>query len=90
MEVLGQYPERKDFIEARATILVTLLQFDSAPDYWAAVNSNGDVELAMCADDGNDGKAAREEVNVFINRLAKEDYLLHLVGLIKIDRGDLK
>ncbi|CRD61512.1 hypothetical protein [Stenotrophomonas thermophila] len=50
--------------------------------YWLAVDKDGIVEFGMSADDGNEGQAARQEVNDFINGALHDGGVPHrLVGV---------
>lgn len=50
--------------------------------YWLAVDKDDIVEFGMSADDGNEGQAARQEVNDFINGALHDGGVPHrLVGV---------
>ncbi len=50
--------------------------------YWAAADSDGNLQMTMSADDANGGMAARQEVNDWINEaIADGEPATHLVAL---------
>lgn len=52
----------------------------SVPDYWVALDGEGNIERAYSTDGANGGLAARQEINDWIN---EHDPSLRLVGLCR-------
>lgn len=67
--------QAKDYLAARQPV-------GEPVAYWLAVDKDDIVEFGMSADDGNEGQAARQEVNDFINWALHDGGVPHrLVGV---------
>lgn len=70
--------------QKRIAELGSAVQAECKPAYWAAVDADGNVAATWSTDDGNDGQAARQECNDWINTgIADDGMVHHLVPLYR-------